>query len=71
MEMSTLDRQATTSSESEPEVGFQNDVADVAADVVRLPPLLQGVVDKIGKIDESRIVASPEYINGEVPTLFR
>jgi len=35
-----------------------------------LPPLLQKVVDKVGKIDESRIVSTPEYLSGDVPKLF-
>ncbi len=35
-----------------------------------LPPLLQKLSDKIGQIDESRISSTPEYLSGEVPTLF-
>ena len=35
-----------------------------------LPPLLQKVVDKVGKIDESRIVSTPEYLSGEIPQLY-
>ncbi|KAL7531996.1 hypothetical protein ACHAWF_011222 [Thalassiosira exigua] len=35
-----------------------------------LSPLFQKVADKVGKIDESRIVSSPEYLNGEVPQLY-
>ena len=36
-----------------------------------LPPLMQGLMDKVGKIDESRIVSTREYRDGEVPQLFR
>ncbi|KAL9190548.1 hypothetical protein ACHAXT_000254 [Thalassiosira profunda] len=36
----------------------------------QLPPLLQKLADKVGKIDDSRIVSTPEYLNGEVPRLF-
>lgn len=35
-----------------------------------LPPLLRKVVDKVGKIDESRITSAPEYLSGDEPTLY-
>lgn len=35
-----------------------------------IPPLLQKIIDKVGKIDESRIISTPEYLNGEEPKLF-
>jgi len=35
-----------------------------------IPPLLQKMIDKVGKIDESRIISTPEYLNGEEPKLF-
>ena len=35
-----------------------------------LPPILQKVADKVGKIDESRVASSPEYLSGEVPELY-
>ncbi len=36
-----------------------------------LPPFVQKILDKVGKIDESRIVSSREYRDEEVPQLFR
>lgn len=35
-----------------------------------LPPILKKIVDKVGKIDESRMMSPPEYLNGDVPNLF-
>ena len=32
--------------------------------------LLQKISDKVGKIDETRIISTPEYLNGDVPKLF-
>ena len=32
--------------------------------------LLQKLSDKVGKIDETRITSTPEYLNGDVPKLF-
>lgn len=36
----------------------------------QLPPILQKIADKVGKIDESRIISTPEYLNGEEPRLY-
>jgi tyrosine-specific transport protein len=35
-----------------------------------MPSLVQNIVDKVGKIDDSRVTSSPEYQNGDVPKLF-
>ena len=36
----------------------------------KMPSLVQNIVDKVGKIDDSRVTSSPEYQNGDVPKLF-
>jgi hypothetical protein len=35
-----------------------------------LPPLLRKIADKVGRIDESRMTSTPEYLSGSVPNLF-
>jgi hypothetical protein len=36
----------------------------------KMPSIVQNIVDKVGKIDDTRIISTPEYLNGEVPKLF-
>ena len=36
----------------------------------KMPSLVQNIIDKVGKIDDSRVISSPEYLNGDVPKLF-
>jgi len=35
-----------------------------------LPPLLRKMADKVGKIDESRMISAVEYRNGDMPKLY-
>lgn len=57
---------AVTNGEYEPRNGHEVDDDDGQQQT-----LLQKLVDKIGKVDESRIVSSREYNSGEVPSLYR
>jgi len=56
---------AVTNGEYEPRNGHKVDDDDGQQQT-----LLQKLVDKIGKVDESRIVSSREYNSGEVPSLY-
>ncbi|KAL3810319.1 hypothetical protein ACHAXA_008254 [Cyclostephanos tholiformis] len=47
-----------------------NDDDSSSSSTRSLPPILKKIVDKVGKIDESRMTSPPEYLNGNVPNLF-
>mmetsp|Transcript_11409 Transcript_11409/g.25048 ORF Transcript_11409/g.25048 Transcript_11409/m.25048 type:complete len:361 (-) Transcript_11409:135-1217(-) len=71
MAATPLDQQndvTSSSSSSSDEVPSSADAENKGEN--QLPPLLQKMVDKVGKIDESRIVSTPEYLSGSVPKLF-
>ncbi|KAL3800300.1 hypothetical protein HJC23_003596 [Cyclotella cryptica] len=82
LKMSTLDKPAASPSSNSvnPDDLFEHEEASSlsllplspssSSSSPAIPSLLQKVLDKVGKIDESRLISSPEYLNGQEPKLF-
>ncbi|KAL7481492.1 hypothetical protein ACHAW6_007176 [Cyclotella cf. meneghiniana] len=66
----SFDNQESLTSSSSPSLSLLGMHDEPPSSSRYIPPLLQRVLDKVGKIDESRIISSPEYLSGEEPKLF-